>query len=59
MLHFVRGAILPTQLCGVIMKKFVAIALLLASGIAAAACPAGTRYQCYSTPSGKMQCGCY
>ena len=41
------------------MKKFVAIALLVASGIAAAACPAGTRYQCFSTPSGKMQCGCY
>lgn len=41
------------------MKKLIAIVLLTASGIAAAACPVGTRYQCYPTPSGKMQCGCY
>jgi len=41
------------------MKKFIAIILLTISGIAAASCPAGTRYQCYPTPSGKMMCGCH
>lgn len=40
------------------MKKLIAIALLTISGIAAAACPPGTRYDCQSTFSGKMSCGC-
>lgn len=26
---------------------------------AEAACPPGTRYQCFQTYSGKMNCGCY
>jgi hypothetical protein len=42
------------------VKKLIAsIALLAATGAAIASCPVGTRYQCYPTPSGKMQCGCY
>jgi hypothetical protein len=42
------------------MKKvIVSIALIAATASALAACPIGTRYQCFSTPSGKMQCGCY
>lgn len=40
------------------MKKFVAIALLLASGIAAAACPAYAPYRCVQGGNGKMICGC-
>lgn len=40
------------------MKKLIAVALLLTAGYAVASCPAGTRYQCYSTFSGKMACGC-
>lgn len=41
------------------MKKIIAIALLTVSGVAFAACPIGTKYKCYPTPSGKMACGCY
>ena len=42
------------------MKKLiVSIALLVVAGYALASCPIGSRYQCFSTPSGKMQCGCY
>lgn len=40
------------------MKKALAIALLLASTIAAASCPIGTRYDCVQMPNGKMSCGC-
>lgn len=35
------------------------IALVITTVAAAAACPAGTRYQCTPTLNGKMQCGCY
>ena len=42
------------------MKKIiVAVALVAATASAIASCPMGSRYQCYSTPSGKMMCGCY
>ena len=41
------------------MKKvIVSIALIAAAASAFASCPMGTRYQCFSTPSGKMMCGC-
>jgi hypothetical protein len=41
------------------MKKvIVSIALIAAAASAFASCPAGTRYQCFSTFGGKMQCGC-
>jgi hypothetical protein len=40
------------------MKKLIAIALLVASGIASASCPIGTRYDCQSTFNGKLSCGC-
>lgn len=40
------------------MKKLIAIALLVASGVAAASCPAFSRYQCFPAGNGKMQCGC-
>jgi len=40
-------------------KSIAAIVLAIVSFSAFAACPAGTRYQCFSTLSGKMQCGCY
>ena len=33
--------------------------LVAFASIAEAACPIGTRYQCYPTSNGKMQCGCY
>lgn len=39
-------------------KAFIAITLLVAAGYAAASCPPLTRYQCFPTSSGKMQCGC-
>ena len=42
------------------MKKLIiSVTLLVATGYALASCPIGSRYQCFSTPSGKMQCGCY
>lgn len=40
------------------MKKLIAIALLTLAGVASAACPPGTRYDCVSTFNGKMSCGC-
>lgn len=42
------------------MKKIIlaCIVVLLTASYASAACPKGTRYQCY--PYGKkMACGCY
>lgn len=42
------------------MKKIiVAITLVAAAGYALASCPPMSRYQCFATPSGKMNCGCY
>lgn len=39
------------------MKKLIAIALLVASGVAAASCPQFQPYRC--VPNGnKMLCGC-
>ena len=42
------------------MKKVI-VAFVLASAVisAFASCPAGSRYQCFQTYSGKMQCGCF
>ena len=40
------------------MKKLIAIALFAIAGVASAACPPGTRYDCQSTFSGKQSCGC-
>lgn len=40
-------------------KTFVAIILAATTVAAFASCPIGTVYRCYSTPSGKMMCGCY
>lgn len=40
------------------MKKLIGIALLTLAGIASAACPIGTRYDCQSTFNGKQSCGC-
>lgn len=41
------------------MKKIIVTALLASFAFAAfASCPAGTRYDCQSTFSGKMSCGC-
>lgn len=44
------------------MKQLVlalsALALLGTVIPAKAACPAGTSYNCYSTPNGKQSCGC-
>ncbi len=40
------------------MKKLIAIALLVASGIAAAACPTYQPYRCVPGMNGKMICGC-
>lgn len=39
------------------MKKFIAIALLVASGLAAASCPPYAPYRCVPM-GGKMLCGC-
>jgi hypothetical protein len=41
------------------MKKLIAIALLLASGIAAAKCPINQPYRCYTGMNGKQVCGCF
>lgn len=41
------------------MKKMIAVVLLVASGIAAAACPINQPYRCYTTLSGKQVCGCF
>lgn len=42
------------------MKKvIIATVLALTAAAAFAACPSGTRYQCWPTSSGKMNCGCY
>lgn len=40
------------------MKKFVFIALLFASGIAAASCPQMQPYRCVPGYNGKQLCGC-
>lgn len=40
------------------MKKLIAIALLVASGVAAASCPAYAPYRCTQGFNGKMVCGC-
>jgi len=40
------------------MKKLIAIALLVASGIAAASCPQYAPYRCYIGMNGKQVCGC-
>lgn len=41
------------------MKKLAFALVLIAYGAAAmAACPAGTRYDCQTTMSGKQSCGC-
>lgn len=41
------------------MKKLAFAFVLLAFGASVmAACPAGTRYDCYTTMSGKQSCGC-
>ena len=39
-------------------KALIAVTLFVVTGYAMASCPALTRYQCFPTPSGKMQCGC-
>ena len=42
------------------MKKLIiTVTFLIATSYALASCPIGSRYQCFSTPSGKMQCGCF
>ena len=41
------------------MKKLIAIGLLVASGIAAAACPINQPYRCYTGMNGKQVCGCF
>lgn len=42
------------------MKKLLSFILLTAFAATAwAACPAGTKYECHQTYSGKMRCGCY
>lgn len=40
------------------MKKLIAIALLVASGVAAASCPAYAPYRCTVLMNGKQMCGC-
>jgi hypothetical protein len=40
------------------MKKLIAIALLVASGIAAASCPMSMPYRCTVGFNGKQICGC-
>jgi len=40
------------------MKKLIAIALLVASGIAAASCPQYAPYRCVVGMNGKQICGC-
>ena len=40
------------------MKKLIAVALLVASGIAAASCPPFQPYRCIQGANGKMICGC-
>lgn len=40
-------------------KALIAIALVATTVTAFASCPFGTMYRCYSTPSGKMMCGCF
>lgn len=42
------------------MKKLIVAVILASAAISAfAACPTGSRYQCFQTYTGKMQCGCY
>lgn len=42
------------------MKKLIVAMILAATAVASfAACPAGTRYQCWPTSTGKQQCGCW
>jgi hypothetical protein len=41
-----------------IMKKLIVLTLLLASGVAAAACPPYSPYGCRQGMNGKMVCGC-
>jgi hypothetical protein len=41
-----------------IMKKLIAIALLVVSGVAAASCPQFQPYRCTQGYNGKMICGC-
>ena len=40
------------------MKKILTIALLTVAGVAFAACPPPTRYDCQHSANGKMSCGC-
>lgn len=40
------------------MKKLIAIALLVVSGVAAASCPQFQPYRCTPGYGGKMICGC-
>ena len=40
------------------MKKLIVVALLLASGVAAASCPTFQPYGCRQGYNGKMVCGC-
>jgi hypothetical protein len=40
------------------MKKLIAIALLVASGVAAASCPTYAPYRCHVMMNGKQVCGC-
>ena len=40
------------------MKKLIAIALLVASGVAAASCPYYAPYRCVVGMNGKQICGC-
>jgi hypothetical protein len=40
------------------MKKLIAIALLVASGVAAASCPTYAPYRCQVMMNGKQICGC-
>lgn len=42
------------------MRYVLAALMLLASTqVSFAACPPGTKYQCFPSVGGKMQCGCY
>lgn len=42
------------------MKKVIIAIFLASTAISVfASCPAGSRYQCFQTWTGKMQCGCY
>ena len=52
---------LNANLRSCVMKALVlvtALAATLVSSVASAACPPGTRYDCYTTYNGKQSCGC-